>query len=105
MPAKKRSSKELRTFKITLNPEIQKAAFEKVMAKQVLENTITFRDGHSSQDELYVRKSGGRAESSYIWIISRTPSLGGSFSRNADATTAFNSLKAKVEAFGMITPL
>ena len=74
------------------------------MEAEVLENTITFRDGHSSKDELYTRRGGGE-ENSYIWIISRTPSLGGSFNNNSDAAAAFKSLKGKVENFGDIFPL
>jgi hypothetical protein len=103
MPAK--SSKGLRAFKVTLNPDVKPSAFEKFMATNVLENTITFRDGHSSQDALYARKAGGKDEAAYIWVISRTPSIDGSFSKNADAPTAFKALKSKVEEFGSVEPL
>ena len=102
---KKPSRKEFRMFKVTLNPEVKGAAFENFMKKQVLENTITFRDGHSSQDELYSQKGGGTGGNSYIWIISRTPSGGGAFTHNTDASAAFKALKDKVEVFGLITPL
>lgn len=92
-------------YKVKLRPEVNAADFEKFMEAEVLVNTITFRDGHSAQDELYAHKSGGDGENSYIWIISRTSSISGSFSRNPDPSTAFNSLKGKVEQFGDITPL
>ena len=66
---KKPSSKQLRVLKVTLKGEVKRARFEKFMETQILENTITFRDGHSSQDELYSQR-GGKEGSSYIWIIS-----------------------------------
>ena len=101
----KPSNKQLRVFKVSLNSEADRAKFEQFMTTQVLQNTITFRDGHSSQDELYVQKSGSKDSASYIWLISRTPSINGEFSHNTDATTAFKSVKGKVEEFGSVTPL
>jgi hypothetical protein len=102
---KKLSNKERCVFKVTLNPEVKSKDFEKFMETGVLENTITFRDGHSSQDELYLRKSGGKGGTCYVWIIARTPSIDDSFTRNVDASTAFKGIKSKVERFGVITPL
>ena len=102
--AKRRPVKEFGIYRVGLRPEVNGSEFEKFMEAEVLENTITFRDGHSSKDELYTRRGGGE-ENSYIWIISRTPSLGGSFNNNSDAAAAFKSLKGKVENFGDIFPL
>ena len=105
MPTQKIPSRELRVYRVTLKPEVQAEAFEKLMETEVLENTIVFRDGHASQDELYAHKCGGEHRGSYIWIIRRLPSIDGSFTHNADAGTAFKSLKVKVEQFGSVTPL
>jgi hypothetical protein len=102
--AKKRPAKEFGIYQVMLRPEVDSSEFEKFMGAEVLENTITFRDGHSSQDELYMRRGGGE-ENSYIWIISRTPSLGGGFNNNSDAAAAFKALKGKVETFGDVLPL
>src|SRR5215207_2225630 len=105
MAKTKRSVKEFGIYKIVLRPDADGAEFEKFMESEVLENTITFRDGHSSQDELYARRGGGVEGQSYIWVISRTPSMGGTFTRNSDAATAFKELKEKVGSFGEVFPL
>ena len=102
--AKAIAGKQVGVYKVTLNDGVKRAAFEKFMETQVLKNTITFRDGHSSQDELYSKKSGGKDDTSYVWIISRTSSIMGTFP-DGDAAAAFKSAKAKVEEFGLITPL
>jgi len=101
----KPSDEDRGVYKVTLNPGVKGADFEKFMKTKVLVNTITFRDGHSSQDELYSKKSGGKDRNSYVWIISRTPSIDGSFTHNIAPLPAFKAVKAKVEEFGVITPL
>ena len=105
MPTKKPSSKELRAYQVVLNSKAKAAVFEKLMEAEVLENTITFRDGHSSQDELYSHRSGGKSRPAYVWIISRTPSIDGTFRNNLDAGAAFKTHKEKVEQFGSVIPL
>jgi hypothetical protein len=92
-------------YRVTLHPEAQAEAFEKLMETEVLENTTVFRDGHAAQDELYAHTCGGEHRGAYIWIIRCLPSIDGAFTHNADAGTAFKSLKVKVEPFGSITPL
>ena len=105
MAKTERSAEEFGIYKIALRPDADGAEFEKLMEAEVLENTITFRDGHSSQDELYVRRGGGDEGQSYIWVISRTPSISGAFTGGSDAAAAFETLKGKVESFGEVFPL
>ena len=98
------TGKQLGVYKVTLNEGVKRPAFEKFMQTDVLKNTITFRDGHSSQDELYLKKIGGKDDTSYVWIIKRIPSIMGTFP-DGDADAVFKAVKAKVEEFGLITPL
>jgi len=100
--AKRRPVKEFGIYRVRLRPEVNGSEFEKFMEAEVLEHTITFRDGRSSQDELYARRGG--EENSYLWIISRTPSPAGNFN-DSDAAAAFKSLKGKVANFGDVFPL
>ena len=104
MARTKQPAKEFGIYKVRLRPEVNSSEFEKFMEDEVLIITGPFRDGQSARDELYARKGG--EEDSYIWIISRTPSMAGmGFSRSSDAPAAFKSSKGKVEAFGDVSPL
>jgi hypothetical protein len=105
MAKTKRPAKEFGIYKISLRPEVNAEEFEKFMSEEVLVTTGPFRDGQSARDELYARRGGGE-ENSYLWIISRTPSMAGrGFSASSDASAAFKTLKGKVESHGEVFPL